>query len=55
MDKPSNKIFAFLLGAIVSIGFSNLAMADDACKAKQNVRSNLKVVQKNVMGILIAH
>lgn len=40
MGKSLNKIFAILLGAIVSIGFSSFAIADDVCKAKCEVSSN---------------
>jgi len=39
MVKSSNKIFALLLGAIVCMGFSNLALADDVCKANCEVQS----------------
>ncbi|WP_347252424.1 hypothetical protein [Legionella sp.] len=39
MNKSLNKIFAILLGSIVSIGFSPLAMADDVCKANCEVNS----------------
>ncbi|KGP63814.1 hypothetical protein EP47_12340 [Legionella norrlandica] len=39
MNKSLNKIFAILIGAIVSIGFSHLAIADDVCKARCEVHS----------------
>ncbi|PWY55437.1 hypothetical protein DGG96_11705 [Legionella qingyii] len=39
MDKSWNKICTILLGAVITIGFSNLAVADDACKAKCEVNS----------------